>query len=164
MTVAVSATRRRVRGFTLIELMVAVALVALFSTLALPLQELAVKRNQEADLRAALRQIREALDAYRQATDSGNITVAAGASGYPKTLSLLVTGVKDAKSPTGMPMYFLRRIPRDPFADPVLRAEETWGLRSYLSPPDQPRPGDDVFDVYSLSEATGLNGVPYRQW
>jgi general secretion pathway protein G len=157
-------SRRRAGGFTLIELVVTVAILALFATLALPMQELVVKRGQEADLRAALREIRTGLDAYKQAVDDGRIIVAAGASGYPKNLLLLVTDVRDAKSPTGLPIHFLRRIPRDPFADPALKPEETWGLRSYASPWDDPRPGDDVFDVYSLSDGVGINGVPYREW
>lgn len=157
-------SRIRRGGFTLIELLVSVALIALMSTLAMPLQELTVKRNQEADLRAALRQIREALDAHKLAADSGRILIASGDSGYPKMLTALVAGVKDAKSPTGQPIYFLRRLPRDPFAERSLSAEESWGLRSYLSPHDQPRAGDDVYDVYSLSAGVGINGIPYRQW
>lgn len=156
--------RLGVRGFTLIELVVAIALIALFSTLALPLQELSAKRSQEAELRAALRQIRDGLDAYKQAVDDGRIETAVGRSGYPKELMVLVEGVKDIKSPTGAPIHFLRRIPRDPFADSELRPEETWGLRSYLSPYDDPRPGDDVFDVHSLSPDVGINGIPYREW
>lgn len=151
-------------GFTLIELLVVVSLIGLFSTLALPLQELTVKRNREADLRSALRQIREALDAHKLAAENGNIALEPGDSGYPKSLQALVAGVRDAKSPSGTPIYFLRRIPRDPFADVALRPEDGWGLRSYQSPPEQPRPGKDVFDVYSLSDAVGINGVPYRQW
>lgn len=158
------AGRAAALGFTLIELVVAVTLIALLATLALPLQELTVKRGREAELRTALRQIRDALDAYRQAADDGRIVLAQGESGYPKTLSVLVDGVKDAKSPAGERIYFLRRIPRDPFADPAQGPEETWGLRSYQSPHDAPRPGKDVFDVYSLSDATGINGVPYREW
>ncbi|HEX8961600.1 MAG TPA: type II secretion system protein, partial [Rhodocyclaceae bacterium] len=163
---AAAVTRRqgRAAGFTLIELMVSVAIIALFATLALPLQELSVKRSQEADLRAALRQIRTGLDAYKQAVDDGRIIIGAGESGYPRNLMLLVEGVRDAKSPTGLPIHFLRRIPRDPFADPKLRPEETWGLRSYASSYDDPRPGDDVFDVYSLSDGIGINGVPYKEW
>lgn len=152
------------RGFTLIELMVSVALIALFSTLALPLHEVTVKRTKEADLRTALRQIREGLDAYKQAGEEGRILVQPGDSGYPKNLLLLVSGVKDLRSPTGAPVHFMRRIPRDPFAPTDLRAEETWGLRSYLSAYDQPRKGEDVYDVYSLSPDNGLNGIPYRQW
>lgn len=154
----------RPHGFTLIELMVSVALIALFATLALPLYEVTVKRSREAELKTALRQIREALDAYKQAGDEGRIVVQPGASGYPKSLMLLVTGVRDQRSPTGAPIHFLRRIPRDPFASPELRPEETWGLRAYLSAYDQPRRGDDVYDVYSLSPDTGLNGIAYRQW
>lgn len=152
------------RGFTLIELMVALALIALFATLALPLQELAVKRSQEAELRTGLRQLREALDAYKQAGDEGRIAVRSGDSGYPKSLALLVDGVKDEKSPTAAPIRFLRRIPRDPLADPKLKPEDSWGLRSYLSSHDRPQRGDDVYDVYSLSSDIGINGVPYREW
>lgn len=155
---------RRARGFTLLELMVALALIALFSTLALPLQELTVKRGQEAELRSALRQIREALDAYKQAGDEGRIVVQSGESGYPKSLTVLVTGVTDAKNPTEAPIHFLRRIPRDPFADPKTKPEDSWGQRSYLSEYDRPRRGDDVYDVYSLSPDTGINGIPYREW
>lgn len=152
------------RGFTLIEMMVSLALIALFATLALPLQEVTVKRGQEAELRSALRQIRDGLDAYKQAGDEGRIVIQQGDSGYPKNLSLLVADIKDAKSPTAVPIHFLRRIPRDPFADPKLKPEDTWGQRSYLSSHDQPRRGDDVYDVYSLSPDVGINGVPYRQW
>lgn len=152
------------RGFTLIELVVAVALIALMATLALPLQELAVKRSREADLRDALRQIRTALDAHKQATVDGNIPAEPGGSGYPQSLVVLVNGVKDAKSPTGNLIYFLRRLPRDPFADPAAKPEEGWGLRSYQSPHDRPRPGKDVYDVYSLSDDAGINGIPYREW
>ena len=154
----------KTRGFSLIELLVSLALIGLFATLALPLAELSIKRNQEADLRAALRQIRDALDAYKQAADDGRVTIRPGDSGYPKRLELLVDGVVDNKSPEKSMIYFLRRIPRDPFADPKLRPGEGWGLRSYNSPHDRPRPGDDVYDVYSLSTASGMNGVPYAEW
>ncbi|HEX5803591.1 MAG TPA: type II secretion system protein [Azospira sp.] len=152
------------RGFTLIELMVSLALIALFATLAQPLHELTVRRAQEAELRDALRQIREALDAYRQAGEDGRLAIVAGESGYPRTLDLLVKDIPDARRPDAVPIRFLRRIPRDPFADPALRPEASWGLRSYLSPHDQPRPGNDVYDVHSLSAGIGINGVPYREW
>jgi len=154
----------KTRGFTLIELLVSLALIGLFATLALPLAELAVKRTQEAELRAALRQIREALDAYKQAADEGRITIRPGDSGYPKTLGQLVAGVTDNKSPEKSMLYFLRRLPRDPLADSRLKPEESWGLRSYKSPYDRPRAGDDVYDVYSLSTERGMNGVPYAEW
>lgn len=152
------------RGFTLIELLVSLALISLFATLALPLAELSIKRSQESDLRAALRQIRDALDAYKQAADEGRVTLRPGDSGYPKTLGQLVEGVVDNKSPEKTMIYFLRRIPRDPFADPKLKAEDGWGLRSYKSSHDRPRPGDDVYDVYSLSSERGMNGIPYAEW
>lgn len=155
---------RRRQGFSLIELMVVLALVGLFATMALPLAELAVKRNQEMELRSALREIREALDAHKQAADEGRITIRPGDSGYPRTLGVLVNGVADNKSPERRMIYFLRRVPRDPFAAPGAGAEDSWGKRSYKSPHHRPQAGDDVYDVYSLSQDSGLNGVPYHEW
>jgi len=153
------------RGFTLIELVVTVAIMAILATAALPLAEIAVQRSQEQELRAALRQIREAIDAYKQAVDDKRITKAADESGYPKSLQMLVDGVDDAKSPKKAKIYFLRRIPRDPMMrDTTVPAEKSWGLRSYASSAEEPQKGDDVFDVYSLSSKTGINGVPYREW
>lgn len=152
------------RGFTLIELLVTLALISLFATMALPLAELTVKRGQEAELRASLRQIREALDAYKRAADEGRIAVRPGDSGYPASLNVLVDGSVDLRSPEKRLIYFLRRIPRDPFAAPALKAENSWGKRSYKSAYDRPRAGDDVFDVYALSTEAGINGVPYNEW
>ena len=153
------------RGFTLIELVITVAIVALLASIALPLTEIVVKRGKEQDLRRALREVRTAIDTYKLATEDGRIPPAPGASGYPKSLDALVDGVPDARSPKGDKIYFLRRIPRDPFAaDPSLPAGATWGKRSYASPPDEPQEGDDVFDVYSRTAGQGLNGIAYRQW
>jgi general secretion pathway protein G len=152
------------RGFTLIELLVTMALIALFATMALPLAELTLQRNKESELRTALRQIRTALDAYKQAVDEGRIIQRPGDSGYPRNLTVLVDGVEDAKSPTRAPLHFLRRIPQDPFADPAAKPEDSWGKRSYKSAHDRPQPGEDVYDVYSLANGTGINGVPYREW
>ena len=157
-------TTRQKGGFTLIELLVTLALISLFATMALPLAELTVKRSQEAELRAALRTIREALDAYKQAVDDGRIALRPGDSGYPKNLNVLVEGVEDLQSPEKKLLHFLRRIPPNPLADPTLKAEKSWGQRSYKSPYDRPRPGDDVYDVYSLSTEAGINGVPYNEW
>lgn len=152
-------------GFTLIELVITVAIVSIIATVALPAAELAVQRSKEQDLRVSLRQIREAIDAYRQAVDDGRILKAATESGYPKSLESLVMGVADMRAPEQAKIYFLRRLPRDPFnSDLSLSAAETWGLRSYASAADDPQPGEDVFDVYSLASGAGLNGVPYRQW
>jgi general secretion pathway protein G len=152
------------KGFTLIELLVTLALISLFATLAMPLAELTVKRTQETELRASLRQIRDALDSHKQMVDDGRIALRPGDSGYPPTLNTLVEGVIDIKSPDRQRIYFLRRIPRDPFAEPSLKAESSWGKRSYKSPYDRPRAGDDVYDVYSLSTGVGINGVPYSEW
>ncbi|MDD4880632.1 MAG: type II secretion system protein [Gallionellaceae bacterium] len=153
------------RGFTLIELVVTVTIVALLATVALPVAELAVKRDKEQDLRVALRQIRGALDDYKRAVEQGHILARVDGSGYPATLDELAAGVDDAQSPLARKIYFLRRLPRDPFfSDPAVPAAETWGKRSYASPPDAPTPGDDLFDVYSLASGTGINGIPYREW
>ncbi|MDD4963296.1 MAG: type II secretion system protein [Gallionella sp.] len=153
------------RGFTLIEVLVTLAIVAMLASMAMPLAELSVKRSHEQELRRSLREIRTAIDAYKQAVDEGRIQKMVGTSGYPKSLELLVEGVEDAKSPTKSRIYFLRRIPRDPFvSDTSLKPVETWGKRSYASPPDDPKTGDDVFDVYSLQAGVGINGIPYREW
>ncbi len=153
------------QGFTLIEVLVTLAIVALLATMVTPLAELTVRRGHEQDLRRELREIRTAIDAYKQAVDEGRINKIIGTSGYPKSLEVLVEGVEDVKSPTKAKIYFLRRIPRDPFAsDASLAAAKTWGKRSYASPPDDPKEGDDVYDVYSLQEGAGINGVPYREW
>ena len=155
----------RQSGFTLIEVIATLAIIAVLTSIALPLAEVSAQRKKEDALRIALRQIRDALDAYRQAGDEGKILRTAGNSGYPRNLQALVEGVEDAKSPTGGKIYFLRRIPRDPtYPDLTVSAVYTWGKRSYASPPDAPKEGDDVFDVYSLSPGKGLNGIAYREW
>lgn len=155
----------RSAGVTLIELMITLAIMALLATAVLPLAEISVQRQKEQDLRIALREIRTAIDAYKKATDEGHVINSGFGSGYPRSLAVLVEGVPDAKSPAGDKIYFLRRLPRDPFfPDSRVDAIETWGKRAYASDPDAPREGNDVFDVYSLSDKTGLNGAPYRKW
>lgn len=155
---------RAQRGFTLIELVITVAIVAILASAAVPLTQVAVQRGKEQELRSALRQIREAIDAYKQAGDEGRIEKKSDASGYPPALGDLVKGVEDIKKPDKPRIYFLRRVPRDPFASDDVKADDSWGLRAYASPPDDPREGADVFDVYSLAEGKGLNGVPYKEW
>lgn len=154
----------RARGFSLVEVVVTVAIVALLATIAAPLTETVVRRGKEQELKSALYRIRDAIDAYKLAADAGQIEKLADASGYPATLQVLVEGARDVRSVKGARIYFLRLIPRDPFADPKLPAEETWGLRSYESRADDPRPGEDVFDVNSRAPGNGLNGIPYREW
>ena len=156
--------REGARGFTLIELLITVAILALLAGGAMGFASLTVQRTQEQELRSALRQIREAIDAYKVAADAGRIAKPADASGYPPTLGALTEGVPDITSPQARKLYFLRRLPRDPMADPALPAEASWGLRSYESPVDNPQPGRDVFDVYSQSPKLGLGGRPYREW
>jgi len=145
-------------GFTFIELMITVAIVALLASIALPLAEVTYQRNREQDLRHALREIRGAIDAYKRAADEGAIERKADESGYPPTLQALVQGVPDKRKTDDSKLYFLRRVPADPMGG------ENWGLRSYASPATEPQPGKDVFDVYSRSPDTGLNGAPYRDW
>jgi general secretion pathway protein G len=157
--------KSRAKGFTLIELVVTVAIVGIMASVAVPLGELTLQRVKEQQLRSGLRQIREALDAYKRASDEGRVLRRADGSGYPRTLDDLAGGVEDARSPTHNKIYFLRRLPRDPFfGREEAPAAASWGKRSYASPPDMPVEGEDVFDVYSLSERVGLNGVPYREW
>jgi general secretion pathway protein G len=152
-------------GFTLIELVVTVLIVGLLASAAVPLVELTVKRNRERELRAALREIRSAIDAYKRAADERRIFSSPQHSGYPPSLAALVEGVPDVRSPERRAIYFLRRLPADPtFPDPGADPAATWGKRSYLSPPDAPEEGDDVFDVYSLSPGTALNGTAYARW
>ena len=154
------------RGFTLIEMVVTVAIVGLLASVAFPMAELASKRAREQELHRALREIRDALDAHRKAVEEGRIIQSLGQSGYPATLQALMDGVPDAASPDKKArIYLLRRIPRDPMcADAQVAEEATWGKRDYRSSADEPREGEQVFDVYSLASGTGLNGIPYRNW
>ena len=153
------------RGFTLIELVITVAIVAVLASAVMPLNELAHQRAKEQDLRRALREIRAAIDAYKQASDEGRIVKRVGESGFPRRLEDLAEGIDDQKSPKKDKMYFLRRVPRDPFAaDPAQAPADTWAKRTYSSPPDDPRDGEDVFDVYTLAAGKGINGRPYREW
>lgn len=151
----------RARGYTLVELLAVMAILSILAMGAAPLAELATQRQKEQALREALWQIRGALDAYKRAVDSGQVPRAPGGSGYPPSLAALAEGVRGGQ---GQTLYFLRRLPRDPFGPADEPAEATWALRSYDSPPEAPRPGADVFDVQSRSARVGSNGVPLKDW
>jgi general secretion pathway protein G len=153
------------RGFTYIELLITLAIMAVLGSIAVPSAQIAVQRSKERELRDALWEIRGALDAYKRASEQGRIVVKPGDSGYPKKLDELVEGVEDRQSPQKKKIYFLRRVSKDPMitgSDESVSAN--WGLRSYASPPDSPQEGEDVFDVFSKSSKVGLNGVEYRRW
>jgi len=152
--------------------MVVVVIMGILATVAMPLRELMVKREKEQVLRTGLRQIRIAIDAYKQAVDDGRIkNIEEEESGYPARLEDLFIGVTDSKNSEKKYIFFLRRLPRDPMFRELDVAGiervpdvDTWGKRSYESPPDNPQEGEDVFDVFSRSESIGLNGIPYNKW
>jgi general secretion pathway protein G len=160
------------RGFTMIELLVVMAILAILGAAVLPLSETLVTAQKERELKQALRDIRDAIDHYKEVSDEGGLAAAKNKpsdNGYPPDLQTLVAGSPQAGQGVGVASaagrhYFLRRIPRDPFADASLPAEQTWGLRSYASPPDQPKAGADVYDVYSTAKGTALDGSKYSTW
>jgi len=153
----------RSSGFTLVELLASAAIIGLLATVAVPMVQTTVKRQKERELRIALRDIRQAIDAYKQATVAGRIILSPEDNGYPPNLAALVDGVDDATRP-GMRLRFLRRIPRDPFQPATQKPVDTWGKRSFESSAELPQAGVDVYDVYSKSTLTGLNSIPYREW
>lgn len=154
----------RIRGFTLVEVLVTLTLISIIASMAFPLIQLDQKRRQERELKDALIQIRTALDNYKQAVDEGRIYMPADSSGYPKTLTDLVEGVPDLKDIKGRKIFFLRRIPTDPFVSDKTNGAESWALRSYASPANAPEAGDDVYDIHSKSKKTALDGTRYDTW
>jgi general secretion pathway protein G len=152
--------KRDQRGMTLIELIVAVAILGLLSTLAVPLAAYKVKRDKERDLRYALREIRSAIDRYKDASDQQKIQVKVGTDGYPEDLDVLVKGVKLVGNATGANIKFLRRIPIDP-----MTGTADWGKRSSQDDPTSNSwGGQNVFDVYSKSMERARDGTPYSEW
>jgi general secretion pathway protein G len=144
----------------MIELIVSVAIMTLLTTMALPLAAYKVKRDKERELRYVLREMRQAIDAYKDASDKGKIEVKLGTEGYPETLEILVEGVKLAQSPDGKKIKFLRRIPKDP-----MTGQFDWGKRSMQDDPtSQSWGGQSVFDVYSKSTERARDGTPYTDW
>jgi general secretion pathway protein G len=151
--------RRRESGFTLAELVTVAAILTILATVTLPVAKFTVKRQKEAELRLALREMRYAIDEYKRYVDAGLIQKDLGAEGYPKKLEVLVEGV-EVVGQVDKKLKLLRRIPVDP-----MTGKEEWGMRSYDDEWDSTSwNGNNVYDVYSLSKGVGLNGVPYRKW
>jgi general secretion pathway protein G len=144
------------RGFTLIELVVATAILVILTGMAVPLARVTVKREQERELHADLWMLRDAIDRYKDAADRGGFQIKVGSEGYPPDLDTLVKGVDIA----GKKLKFLRKIPIDP-----MTGKDEWGLRSMQDDPDSDSWGEqNVFDVYSKSTGTGLDGTKYKDW
>jgi general secretion pathway protein G len=152
-------------GFTIIELLVVMAILGVLAAAIMPLGEAMLKSQKERELKQALWEIRSAIDEYKRAADQGAVKGLQADFGYPPNLQALTQGVVDSRPGSGGKVwYFLRQIPRDPFAAPDIAAEQTWLLRSYASPPDRPMPGADVFDVRSSSDGISLDGTAYAKW
>lgn len=146
-------------GFTLAELVMVCAILASLSLLAMPVVKYTSKRSKEMELRADLRDMRAAIDQYKRFSDQGLLPVDLGSEGYPKDLDSLVKGIA-LVGQVDRKMKFLRRIPFDP-----MTGKQEWGVRSFQDEPDAAQTGgEDVYDVYSRSSGTGLNGIPYRKW
>ncbi len=146
-------------GFTLAEMVMVVALLVILAGVALPVARNSVRRGKEIELRMHLRQMRNAIDEYKRYSDAQLIPIELGADGYPTELEALVEGV-DLVGQIDRKVRFLRRIPVDP-----MTGEAEWGLRSFQDEPDSTSwGGEDVYDVFSLSEGVGLDGVPYSEW
>lgn len=146
-------------GMTLIELILACAILLVLATAAIPLARVSVKRHKEDLLRYDLRQMKDAIDRYKDAADKGQIQVQAGTEGYPPDLQTLVRGVA-LTGVTGKNIRFLRRIPVDP-----MTGTQDWGLRSVQDDTDSTSwGGQDVFDVFTKSSGTALNGTKYSDW
>jgi general secretion pathway protein G len=155
--------RQAVGGFTFIELLVTTAVLLVLASAALPLARVTMKRQREADLRYALRQMRTAIDKFKDLADTQIIApseIQFGSEGYPKSLTVLVDGVLRNNDASGGKIKFLRRIPIDP-----ITGESDWGMRSFQDRPDAIAwGGQNVYDVYSKSGGTALDGTKYKDW
>jgi general secretion pathway protein G len=146
-------------GVTLVEMVATLAIISILATGILPLSQVVYKRTREMELKNNLRVIRRALDAHKVLVDEKVIPVGPGASGYPESLEILVTGV-DLKTATSEKRKFLRRIPKDPMVE-----DGEWGLRSYADDSNSSIwGGQDVYDVYSLSDKQAIDGSYYKEW
>jgi general secretion pathway protein G len=150
--------RRGERGFTLAEMVMVAALLAILASMALPVAKFTVKRRKEVELRFALRQMRNAIDEHKRLADQGMIPIKLGTEGYPEELEVLVEGLQLVGQETKQ--RFLRRIPVDP-----MTKEAEWGLRSYQDEPDSEVWGrQNVYDVYCLSDGIAIDGSEYKTW
>jgi len=147
------------RGYTMVELVVVCSVLVILAAVALPTAKYSIKRGKEMELRQALRQMRNAIDEFKRYSDAGLIAIELGTDGYPAELEILVEGI-EVVGQIDKSVRFLRRIPMDP-----MTGEAEWGLRSFQDDFDSTSwGGENVFDVYSLSEGSGLDGVPYQEW
>ena len=152
-------------GFTLIELVVTVMIVAILAAGVVPIAQLSSQRNKETELKQALRQIREAIDLYKKAADEGKVKKTLDQTGYPPSLEVLEQGVINQSDAKGRVIKFIRKIPRDPMnKDADLKPAETWSKRSYASDVNAPFEGADVYDVYSRSTKKAIDGTIYNTW
>lgn len=152
-------------GFTLVEMLVVLAVVGLLASMSLPLADIVVQRDREQQLRRSLWLIRDAIDEYKKARELGAFPAEPGTSLYPPSLGALTLLRADARPQAqGRSLRFLREVPRDPFADPSLPSTETWRLRSFLSEASDPKPGADVYDVHSSSNNKALDGTLLKDW
>lgn len=158
---------RRNAGVTLVELLVVLVILSILAAAAVPYAEVSVRRDKELELRRALREVRTAIDAFHADWEAGRMSgfsSAASEDGYPRRLEILVEGV-DLAGASGKQRRYLRRVPRDPFADQTVSASAQWVLRSYRDAPDSGTwGGEDVYDIRSASAGTALDGSRYREW
>jgi general secretion pathway protein G len=156
-------SRRGARGFTFIELLVVTTILLILASAVMPLARVTVQRQKEAELRRYLREMRTAIDRYKDAADAGMIgmfDIKAGSEGYPPDLQTLVDGVSVVNDQSGRKLKFLRRVPIDPMTNST-----EWGRRSYQDRPDSTSwGGQNVYDVYTTSTGTALDGTKYRDW
>jgi general secretion pathway protein G len=154
---------RRDEGYSFVELLVVTALVAILASAVMPLARVAMQRQREAELRRTLREVRTAIDHYKDAADQGMIAATElrlGNEGYPPTLEVLVEGVRASGDATDRKLKFLRRVPIDP-----MTGSKEWGMRSYQDRPDaRSWGGQNVFDVFTTSDGTALDGTKYKDW
>jgi general secretion pathway protein G len=150
-------------GFTFVELLVVCAILLILASAVMPMAKVTIQRQREVELRRDLREMRTAIDKFKDAADAGaiaNFDIKAGSEGYPPSLETLVDGVTKANDATGVKMKFLRRVPIDPITHST-----DWGLRSYTDKPDSTSwGGTSVFDVYTKAEGKALDGTKYKDW